>query len=606
MALQEVNYRQAQITGGFWKNRQDINRKVTAKAVYDRFSDTHRFEALKCCPDGHEDWHTHHFWDSDVAKWLEGAAYLLPDKELEEKIEAAIDDLIANQTEDGYMNSYFAVTAEEERFTNRDRHELYCAGHLMEAACAYYEATGKDRFLKAVCRYADLIEKVFKIDDSAPYVTGGHPEVELALVRLYQTTGEKRYLDLARFFLDQRGNNDKDGPLTSWTKIMYDMSHMPLKQQRTPEGHAVRAMYLACGMADIALLDKDEEYLTAAQAIFKNATQKRMYITGAMGSIFEGEAFSMDYDLPNMRAYAETCAALSMIFFARRLLRIKADNRYGDAIERVLYNGGLSGVSLDGRSFFYINPLETDPKFHEPNRSTTKVIKRAILERVEVFKCSCCPPNIFRVIASMSDLLYGYEDDTLYVHQFAESEAEVEGATINQRTAYPVEGSVQLQIAGNRFKTVAIRIPGWCRSFKLSQPYSLKDGYAYVQLPTDGRVDVEFDLKPVYMETGAYVPEDANKACLMRGPVVYCVEGVDNGENLRSFTLLPEKPVEVCDAEQFGVPVLKTTALYKEATEALYRPLGAARAEKELTFIPYFAFANRGQTEMLVWMNYKL
>lgn len=602
MALSEVSYSQSRITGGFWKNRQDINREVTAKAVYDRFTDTHRFEALKCQP--REGWRTHHFWDSDVAKWLEGAAYLLPNKELEEQIEAAIGDLISNQTEDGYMNSYFSVTPEEERFTNRDRHELYCAGHLMEAACAYYEATGKDRFLKAMCKYADLIEKVFKIDGSAPYVTGGHPEVELALVRLYRTTGEKRYLDLARFFLDQHGNNDKDEAVTTWAKKMYDMSHMPLKQQRQPEGHAVRAMYLASGMADIALMNEDQEYLEAAEAIFKSATEKRMYITGAMGSIFEGEAFTIDYDLPNMRAYAETCAALSMIFFARRLLRIKADSRYGDAIERVLYNGGLSGVSLDGRSFFYINPLEIDPKFHEPNVSTNKVIKRSILERVEVFKCSCCPPNIFRVIASMSDLLYAHEGDTLFVHQFAQSEAEVDGKKVRQQTNYPLDGTVELDVQG--FKTVAVRIPGWCSSFTLTAPYTLKDGYAYAEVPATGKLTVTFDMTPVYMEPGAYVPEDAGKACLMRGPVVYCAEGVDNGDNLRSFILLPEKPVEVIPSEQFGLPVLKTTALYKAPTAALYQPIGAVKSEKELTLIPYYAFANRGVTEMLVWFNYKL
>lgn len=603
MSLTEISYRQSRITGGFWKHRQDINRQVTAKAVYDRFTDTHRFEALKCRREDHPDWKAHQFWDSDVAKWIEGAAYLLPNAELETKCDSAIDDLIANQTADGYMNSYFAVTPEEQRFTNRDRHELYCAGHLMEAACAYYEATGKDRFLNAMCKYADLIEKVFKIDGSAPYVTGGHPEVELALVRLYKTTGERRYLDLARFFLDQRGNNEKDGPLTSWTTLMYDMGHIPLKQQRQPEGHAVRAMYLASGMADLALLDGDEEYLTAAEAIFRSATERRMYITGAMGSIFEGEAFTIDYDLPNMRAYAETCAALSMIFFARRLLRIKADSRYGDAIERVLYNGGLSGVSLDGKAFFYTNPLETDPKFHEPNVSTTKVIKRSILQRVEVFRCSCCPPNIFRVIASMSDLLYSHQSDTLYIHQFAESEAQVEGRKVTQKTAYPCDGTVEITVEG--FKTLAVRIPGWCREFAVTEPYELKDGYAYLQLPASGNVTVSFKMEPVYMEPGAYVPEDMGKACLMRGPVVYCAEGVDNGEDLRNFTLLPEKEVEVIPSN-FGVPILKTTALYKEPTAALYQPIGTARTEKELTLIPYFGFANRGETSMLVWMNYKL
>ncbi len=538
-----------------------------------------------------------------MAKWIEGAAYLLPNAELERKIEAAIDDLLANQREDGYINSFYNIPQAESRFSNRDRHELYCAGHLIEAACAYYEATGKDRFLKAMCRYADLIDRIFKIENSAAFTTGGHPEVELALVRLYHTTGDKRYLELAKYFLDQRGNNDKDTTLNEWTLHLYDMSHMPLKNQRTPEGHAVRAMYLASGMADIALLCDDEEYLTAAEAIFQNATEKRMYITGAMGSIFEGEAFTMDYDLPNMRAYAETCAALSMIFFARRLLRIKADHRYGDAIERVLYNGGLSGVSLDGRSFFYVNPLETNPKFHEPNRATSKVIKRSILQRVEVFKCSCCPPNIFRVIASMSDLLYGHEKDTLFVHQFADSEAEIDGCKITQKTNYPADGGVCLTVTGDRFKTVAVRIPGWCQKCRFSESYTVKDGYAYMTVPANGQIDFEFEMQPVYMEPGAYIPEDAGKAALMRGPIVYCIEGVDNGENLRNFTLLPEKEIEVLPS-QFGVPVLKTTALYKEPTTALYQPIGTPKTEKSLTFIPYFAFANRGETEMLVWLDY--
>ena len=603
MAIKEVSCHQVSIVGGFWKNRQDLNQAVTANAVYDRFTETHRFEALKCQPEGHPDWKTHIYWDSDIAKWLEGAAYSLPNAELEAKIEAAIDDLIANQREDGYMNSFYNIPQEEPRFSVRNNHELYCAGHLMEAACAYYEATGKDRFLKAMCRYADLIERIFKIENSAAFVTGGHPEVELALVRLYRTTGEKRYLELARYFLDQRGNNDKDGPLREWTLPLYDMAHMPLKHQRTVEGHAVRAMYLASAMADVALLYGDEEYKTAAEAMFRNATEQRMYITGGLGSIFEGEAFSIDYDLPNMRSYTETCAALAMIFFARRLLRMKADNRYGDAIERVLYNGGLSGISLDGQSFFYTNPLEMNPDFHEPNVSTSYVIRRCSLQRVAVFKCSCCPPNIFRVIASMSDLLYGYENDTLYVHQFAESEAEINGCKITQKTAYPTEGAVQLSVSGDAFKTVAIRVPGWCQKFRFSESYSLRDGYAYITLPESGKIDFEFDLTPTYMEAGAYVPEDAGKVALMRGPVVYCIEAVDNGKNIRNFTVLPDKKIEVIPSD-FGVPVLKTTALYKEPTKALYQPIGTPKTEKELTFIPYFAFANRGKTEMLVWLDY--
>ena len=591
------------LTGGFWKKWRDNARDKGLMSVYDRFSETGRFGALDFNWKEGDENQPHIFWDSDIAKWLEGAAYLLPNAALEAKIEAAIDDLIANQRKDGYMNSFYNIPQEEPRFSIRNNHELYCAGHLMEAACAYYEATGKDRFLKAMCRYADLIERIFKIENSAAFVTGGHPEVELALVRLYRTTGEKRYLELARYFLDQRGNNDKDGPLREWTLPIYDMAHMPLKHQRTVEGHAVRAMYLASAMADVALLYGDEEYKTAAEAMFRNATEQRMYITGGMGSIYEGEAFSIDYDLPNMRSYTETCAALAMIFFARRLLRMKADNRYGDAIERVLYNGGLSGISLDGQSFFYTNPLEMNPDFHEPNVSTSYVIRRCSLQRVAVFKCSCCPPNIFRVIASMSDLLYGYENDTLYVHQFAESEAEINGCKITQKTAYPTEGAVQLSVSGDAFKAVAIRVPGWCQKFRFSESYSLRDGYAYITLPESGKIDFEFDLTPTYMEAGAYVPEDAGKVALMRGPVVYCIEAVDNGKNIRNFTVLPDKKIEVIPSD-FGVPVLKTTALYKEPTKALYQPIGTPKAEKELTFIPYFAFANRGKTEMLVWLDY--
>ncbi|MBO5323213.1 MAG: glycoside hydrolase family 127 protein [Oscillospiraceae bacterium] len=599
--LYEISYKDCSITGGFWKHRQDINEAVTARAVYDRFSDTHRFELLKCQWTETTEWQAHFFWDSDIAKWLEGAAYLLgkkPNPQLQVLVEKAIDDLLENQWPDGYMNSYFTVKTEEPRLTNRDRHELYCAGHLMEAACAYYEATGEDRFLKAVCRYADLIEKVFKIDGSAPFVTGGHPEIELALVRLSQTTGEKRYFDLAKFFLDQRGNNGKDTTVNDWTKRCYDQSHMPLVQQRTAEGHAVRAMYIACGMADLALLNDDADYLEAAEAIFQNAVDRRMYITGGLGSAFAGEAFTVDRDLPSDTAYAETCAALSMIFFARRLLRIRADSRYADAIERVLYNGALSGVSLDGESFFYVNPLELEPDFNQTNTATSLKIKRPLTQRVKVFSCSCCPPNIFRVIASMSDLLYSTQGDTLYVHQYAQSQAP--GVTC--QTEYPAKGEVKLTVEG--YKTVALRIPGWCREFTVSQPYTMDRGYAYVTVPADGELLISFAMPVEFMEADAYVPEIANKLALMRGPVVYCLEGVDNGNQLRNVLLDPTQPVAVAESAEFGIPILKTKGLYKVPGAGLYRRFQNVRQDKELTFIPYYAFANRGVSEMYVWLNY--
>ena len=599
--LHEINYKACSITGGFWKHRQDINEAVTATAVYDRFTDTHRFALLKCQWTEADAWQPHFFWDSDVAKWLEGAAYLLgqkPNPQLQALVEQAIDDLLENQWEDGYINSYFTVKPDEKRFTNRDRHELYCAGHLIEAACAYYEATGRDRFLKAVCRFADLIEKVFKTENSAPFVTGGHPELELALVRLAETTGENRYLDLACYFLNQRGNNEKDTPVTDWTNRCYDQSHMPLTQQRTAGGHAVRAMYIACGMADVALRYQDSAYLEAAEAIFQNAVDSRMYITGGLGSAYTGEAFTIDRDLPSDTAYAETCAALSMIFFARRLLRIRPDSRYADAIERVLYNGALSGVSLDGESFFYVNPLELEPDFNQTNIATNIKVKRPLTQRVKVFSCSCCPPNIFRVLAGMSDLLYSTEEDTLYVHQYAQSQAPGVICT----TDYPVNGEIKLTVDG--YKTVALRIPGWCREFTISAPYRTEAGYAYVAVPADGIITVNFAMPVEFMEADAYVPEIANKLALMRGPVVYCLEGVDNGAQLRNVLLDPTQPVQVEENEEFGIPVLKTKGLYKVPGAGLYRRFRNVRQEKDLTFIPYYAFANRGESEMYVWLNY--
>ncbi|MBE6981563.1 MAG: glycoside hydrolase family 127 protein [Ruminococcaceae bacterium] len=602
--LTPISYQSCTVTGGFWENRQQINRSVTARAVYERFTDTHRFDLLKCPSRDAVEWTPHHFWDSDVAKWLEGAAYILakhPDPWLQERAEEAIADLLANQWPDGYMNSYFTVTPAETRFTNRDRHELYTAGHLMEAACAWYESTGQDAFLKGVCRYADLIYRIFVEENSAEFVTGGHPEVELALVRLAQTTGNQKYFDLAKFFLDQRGKNAKDGPLNDWTKLLYDMSHMPLTQQTVAEGHAVRAMYLAAAMADMT---EDPAYRKAAGAIFQNTTKKRMYITGGLGSQHVGEAFTLDHDLPNATAYAETCAALAMIFFAKRLLQVTPRGCYADVIERELYNGALSGVSLDGKSFFYVNPLELEPAFNQTNMATTQKIKRPITQRVEVFNCSCCPPNVLRVLASMSELLYSVEEDTLFVHQYAASEAEHQGIRVQTQTRYPADGRISIQVTGA--KTAALRIPGWCERFTLNVPYDLKEGYAYAWVPADGKILLDLEMKPVWMQTNAYVPDCANKVALMRGPVVYCLEGVDNGSRLRNVLVDPNAPIGETESDSFGVPILKTKGLYRLPGEGLYGRFQNLHQEKELTLIPYFAFANRGESEMYVWLNYKL
>lgn len=598
-----IPYQSCRITDGFWASRQQTNRQVTARAVYERFADTHRFDLLKCPNREDIDWNPHQFWDSDVAKWLEGAAYVLavhPDAWLQERAESAIADLLANQWENGYMNSYFTITPAETPFTNRDRHELYTAGHLIEAACAWYEATGKDDFLQAVCRLADHIYRVFVEEGSASFVTGGHPEVELALVRLAKTTGNQKYFDLAKFFLDQRGNNDKDTAIADWATTLYDMSHIPLTQLHTAEGHAVRAMYLACAMADMC---DDPDYQNAARDIFRNVTEKRMYITGGLGSQHVGESFTVDYDLPNATAYAETCASLAMILFAKRLLAASPQGCYADVIERELYNGTLSGISLDGKSFFYVNPLELDPSFNQPHVSTNHKIHRPITQRVEVFRCSCCPPNIFRVLGSMSELLYGVEQDTLYVHQYASSKAEWQSMQVTTQTAYPVDGRISVCASG--VHTVALRIPAWCSSFTLNKPYTMKDGYAYVEVSDGEELLLDLEITPVWMQSGAYIPACANKLALMRGPVVYCLEGVDNGPQLRNVTVLPDAAITQGTSERYGVPVLQTTGMYTVSGEGLYHRYHNHHQEKKLTFIPYFAFANRGESEMYVWLPYQ-
>ncbi len=595
-----VDYRNVHITDGFWKDRQELNHHVTAQAVYDRFSDSHRFEALDCTWNEKMKYEPHIYWDSDVAKWMEGAAYVIAqtgDEKLTALVEKAIDAVTANQEETGYFNSYFLVKEKEMRFKNRNWHELYCAGHFMEAACAYYQATGRDRFLKAMCKYADYIYDTFVLYQSASFMTPGHPEIELALVKLYDVTGNEKYLELSKFFLDMRGRNVKDTPISSTKYNAQD--HLPITEQTTPEGHSVRAMYLFCGAADIARRCHDEAYRKACEAVFDSTVSRRMYITGGIGSTNLGEAFTTDYFLPNDTAYTETCAAISLAMFASRMTLLHPDAKYADVVERVLYNGFLSGVSLDGKSFFYTNPLEIDPNFASVNTSTANKRYVPIMQRVELFSCSCCPPNVFRFVASLGGLLYTHSEDTLYVHQFAESTAHVNGATITQSTAYPVDGTVSIRVAGERFAKIAVRIPGWCPSFSANRTYEMQNGYAVFAAGED--ITLHFAMDVALYQANANVQNNAGCVAVARGPVVYCMEEVDNGRHLKSLLLGSRAQFTVKYNELFHLPTLHTTALRKKEQDSLYALFSDAYETVPVTFIPYYAFANRGVSEMLVW-----
>jgi len=608
--IKNIPFSSITINDGFWKQKQKMVRENTVYAVYDRFQDTGRFAALECkWKEGDPDTAPHIYWDSDVAKWIEGVAYLTAlekCEELEKIADEAIENIIKNSDEHGYFNSHYLVTEQDKRFTNRMCHELYCAGHLIEAAVAYYDATGKDAFLKAMCRFADYIEQVFKVENSAAFITPGHPELELALVKLYHATGEKRYLELSKYFIDEHGTNDKD--ITPEQKLQkdfpsYNQDEMPLRERVEVKGHCVRALYLLCGMADLALEYEDKELAAACERCFDNIVYKRMYITGGVGSTHAGETFTVDYHLPNRTAYAETCAAISLAMFAGRMQCLRTDGRFGDIVERVLYNGMLSGISMDGRSFFYENPLEIDPDFNDVTNPYWGKEHYPITQRKEVFDCSCCPPNLLRFISSVAGYLYSCDEDTVYIHQFMDSETDYQGMRITQKTKYPSEGEIQIHLYGDK-KYVAIRIPGWCKDFSLDQPYELKDGYAYISLHGETQITLNLQMPVTMLAANRRVHDNAGRIAVMRGPVVYCLEGVDNGEDLRSIHI-PEDAEFVLTDNEFMVPSLQTKGYRPAGSEQLYLPAKQCYEEISLRLIPYYAFANRGASEMLVWILQK-
>jgi len=596
--MKNIGYLSVDVREGFWKAKQDMLKNTTIDAVYNRFSDTYRFDALKCKPT--EQYTPHVFWDSDVAKWIEGACYVLAkenDPELLRKVEAAVDDIIANADENGYFNSHFLVVDQDKRFKIRDKHELYCAGHLIEAAIAHRDATGNDRFLKAMCKYADYIARVFKEEKSAAYITPGHPELELALVRLYIATGERRYFELAEYFVDEHGKYGEN--LIDATTQKYNQDDMPLRDRETIDGHCVRALYLYSAAADVAYMRNDKELADACKRVFDNLVNKRMYITGASGSTNIGEAYTVDYHLPNRTAYAETCASYALMLLGRRMFNIEQDSKYADAVERAFYNGFLSGVSLDGKAFFYENPLELDPEFNNVYHSTVRKERFPITQRKEVFGCSCCPPNVVRLLASLGDYMYSYNDEVLYVHQYADSAMEFEGMSVEQITEYPKNGNIKLKFDTNGRK-LALRIPGWCRGFSIDSDYELVNGYAVIS-DNCGCVNVELQMPVTPIRANRRVHDNAGRIAFMRGPVVYCAEGVDNGRDVRNIRVDIRSEFEIRESE-FLLPTLHTTAYQLPESDELYSVADDNWTEVPLTLIPYYAFANRGESEMNVWL----
>ena len=607
--MKNFNYDRVTLKSGYLFEKQELNRKITVNSVYDRFADTGRFEAFKFnYVEGGDKPRPHFFWDSDVAKWMEGAAYILSkndDPELEAKVDEVVEDIKKHQGEDGYFNIYFTVIDPNGRFTDRDKHELYCAGHLMEAAVAYSEAKGKNDLLDCMEKYADYIYRVFIEEKTAKFYTPGHEEIEYALIRMYRHTGKKKYLEMAKHFIDLRGVNEEEFPGTNPYKISqfegskYNQSHLPVREQTEAVGHSVRAMYLYMAMAALAKETGDQELTDACHRLYEDTVMRKMYITGGIGSIHVGECFTLPFDLPNDTSYAETCAAIGLMFFSQTMMALDNNSLYADVCERALYNGVLSGYSVSGKGFFYENPLEINLSERFINPWGRR--RLSITERVECFNCSCCPPNIVRVMSSLGNYVYGYEDNVLYINQFISSSLKDGDVSCEMTTEYPKTGVVSLKAEGVDY--VAVRIPSWCDKFEINAPYEMKNGYALVK--ADKEIVVEFDMAVKAVWANTKVLRDVGKVCITRGPIVYCAEGVDNGNNLHRYSVGKDFNPTVSEGA-FGLPEITVDAYeIKSGADTLYSSCAPTKEKTTLKLIPYNAFANRGASDMAVWLRYE-
>lgn len=579
------------------------------------------------------------FQDSDVAKWLEAVAYSLrwhPDAELEKLADQAIADIVAAQQPDGYLDTYYILTGLDKRWTNlTDHHELYCAGHMIEAAVAYYQTTGKRTLLDAMIRLVAHINSV--IGDAPGKIPGypGHPVIEMALARLYQVTGDPMHLRLAEYFIRQRGQSplffqqeidqNRDGK-NYWANgplaLRYYQADKPLTEQEGAEGHAVRALYLYSGLADVARLKDDQELKDTAKRMWDSVVNRQMYITGAVGSSEYGEAFTFDYDLPNDTVYGESCAAIALVFFAARMLRLDMDAQYADVMERALYNCAISGMQLDGKRFFYVNPLEVHPTACRLDAHKNHVKP----ERQTWFACACCPPNIIRMLMSLQDYVASADDrGNLFLHLYTACQLDMETAggrlSLEVDTQYPWDGHVQLRItqAPEQPCLIALRQPGWCGAMKVSvngQPCmpEIRKGYAYLEQtwkPGDViTMDIPMDVK-LYRAHNAVV-EDIGKLAVMRGPIVYCLEQVDNGSDLHLLRLGNARGGDFTatyEPDLLDGVVRLTSPGLREKKETCAQPLyteetSACDMEQvKLRWIPYYAWANRGVGEMRVWVR---
>lgn len=572
------------------------------------------------------------FQDTDVAKWLESVGFLLnyeKDEELEALADQTIDLIGKAQQPDGYLNTYFTIKEPDLRWTNlMEGHELYTAGHMIEAAVAYYESTGKRKFLDIMCRFADLICKVFGPGEDQMHGYPGHQEIELALVKLYRTTGNRNYLDTAKYFIDIRGEGEnyflQEEKGEKYRRIFpefagydprYSQSHLPVRQQKTAEGHAVRAVYMYSAMADLACECGDESLLEACRTLWNNMVQKRMYLTGSIGSSGLLERFTTDYDLPNDCNYSETCASIGLAMFGKRMADLTKDASYMDVVERALYNTLLSGISLDGKSFFYVNPLEVWPSNCIP-RTSKEHVKPV---RQSWFGVACCPPNIARTLASIGQYIYFQEESSIYVNLFISNNADtkIQGVPVHLelKGEFPWETHMTFRVScGAPVQArLAFRVPSYAEHYVVrrgGQIVETKKENSYVIVEgefSEDEITIDFDMPAVFVHANPKVHADAGKTAMMRGPLVYCLEEEDNGENLSALFVDTRQEIQVEYQDQIfgGSQILKCRGRRMKETawedQALYARRPAEFEDTELTAVPYCYWGNRTPGEMSVW-----
>ena len=567
------------------------------------------------------------FQDTDLAKWLEAVAFSL-NYEKNPALERTADDLITligqAQQENGYLNTYFSTLYPGRQYCNlKEGHELYTAGHFIEAAVAYYHATGKDTFLNIMRRCADHICQVFHTEEYSDAVPG-HEEIELALIKLADATGEEKYAQMAMSFVDRRGCSDylsREHTLPRYIDVWHDsnpyvsrygQAHLPVRQQKTAEGHAVRALYLYTAMADLAGRYGDAELLSACEELYENITRKRMYITGGVGSSGILERFTADYDLPNDTAYAESCASIALAMFCRRMAAITGEAKYMDTAERALMNTVLAGVSLDGKSFFYVNPLEVTPEYCQNATDKQHVKSR----RQGWFGCACCPPNIARTLASLGDYAYATDGECLTVNLYVGGSvtAALMGRTLTMsvETNMPYAGETVFRLSSDRELAgkLRLRIPGYAKTAQIcvnGNPIYPEIHKGYAVIPLSGgamEISLSFHMPARLVYANPRVAADAGKCAVMKGPLVYCLEEADNGAGLAALCIDEKAPLqEQLAADLFGgTTVITAQGWRKESSDDLYSDAPPALTPVQLKFIPYCCWANREPGEMRVWL----